>query len=620
MDITAWNKAAAELGLGLYWVGDHNSSNTADINEVNDIAGIYKDTKGKALPAFARDVALIEQLLSGANPKVLTDSQRALLQKEAGFRTVALRETYLDAEHYTLDERRMVLHLLRAIRILEDIYRWQVDPKNSEYARAVSAQKDAVAIRHFVANHGPHCLRVKDPECSALPSHPVIIPGAHLYLTGMTPETFRKLPEVLRSPYAMLQEKNGATVAVPYVQDAAVRPFLVSAAMELRKAAGFVKSSRAMMTFKAYLLEAAKAMESGSVDRPFHKAHQVWARVPSDFKWALQFGPMEIIGGDGIRGHYGYQSFFGRTSTADGSPMGVIERYGIQRMESELAALSGQKPRTIAMDAINRVRVVVPIMVAGNARPPFGSIGGFAAPNDEMERLSWVIQNENAESLRRMKASVTTHLGGGMAHFLEIGLATFNTALHEQAHKLLVQRMTEVTLKSGEKTTAHAALGEQTWSVLEECKASLAPFWLASQMQRATVIGEEKRDGLAIAQLSWVFFWLNQSPGQLDHLNIYPAVATMMFGHFVKEGVLSWNTGKAVWDVVLDDMAEKSAVLLKEIVQIQAAGDKAAAEVLIARYVSDSGLAELRQLIVKRSRAAAMPPPMTLIYAVGMDE
>lgn len=626
-DITAWNKAAASLGLGLYWVGDANGSNTPDANEVNDIAGIYKDAKGKALTALARDAALVEQLLSGANPKVLTDTQRALLQRESGFRTVELRETYLDAGHFSADERRMVLHILRALHHLEDIYLWQVDPKNLEYKRAVYAQGDALAIRHFVANHGPHCLRVKEPECSALPAHPAIMPGAHLYLTGMSAEEFLKLPATLRSPYAGLEKKNHQTVAVPLADHADLRPVLLAAADELREAARFARVDKkapkaerqGMAAFKAYLLEVASALLSREVVRPFHKAHQAWVKIPAGFKWALQFGPMEPIGGDPIRGHYGYQAIFGTTSTAPSSPMDVIERYGLQRMENDLAGLAGQKPRVIPDTPSNRVRVVQSMVMTGNIRPPFNSIGGVAEPNDESERLSWVMMNENEESLRRMKRSVTTHFGAKYAHFLEIGQATLNSTIHEQTHKLRVQRIFDVVTPAGAKMTALDALGEKDWSFMEEYKASVAPLWSPTRMTMAGKMTDEMREGLAVAHLSWVFFFLNQPLKNGEGLSVYPVVALMILGQLIEKGTLQWNAALGIWDVQLDDM-EEAGEKLKDVMTIQANGDRAGAEVIVNRYVQDQKLLKIRERIQERSKAAGMPPPMTYVYAVGMDE
>lgn len=612
-DIQTWNTAAAELGLGLYWRSDDNQSHAPEINEISDIAGFYKTPAGTAMPAFQDAVHLVEQLLTDTNPKVMTDTQRALLKKEATFRTPSAHTTYLDSSHFPLNERRMALHILRAIRNLEEAYLWQVDPDNAHHKIAVENQKDAVAQRHFVANHGPHCMRVKETECSALPSRPTIVPGAHLYLTGLTPEDFRKLPEKLRSPYVALAKKGAAIIPVPFAAHMVVQPALHSAAMELSEAAQFAhvdkKTSKAekagMAAFQTYLLEVSKALLSTQVAKPFHKAHQAWAKIPADFRWALQFGPMEVMGGDRIRGHYGYQAYFGTTSVADGTPMGAIERYGIQRMENEWAALVGQPPRTLSGDAVNRIRVVQPMMVDGNARPPFGSYGGFAGPNDEVKRLSWVIMNENAESLRRINASVTTHFGAQRAKAIEIGFATFNTALHEQGHKLGTQRPDN---------------SEKSWSILEECKASIAPFWFAQKMQRANVFSDERRDGLATTQLSWVLFFLNQPLKSGEEWNTYPAVATMIFGHLVEKGALRWDDKAQIWDVTLSEVSGALEDLLKDIMTAQTAGDKRGAETLIQKYVRDPKVLALRDQIGTRSKAVGMPPPMTYVYAVGMDD
>jgi hypothetical protein len=56
------------------------------------------------------------------------------------------------------------------------------------------------------------------------------------------------------------------------------------------------------------------------------------------------------------------------------------------------------------------------------------------------------------------------------------------------------------------------------------------------------------------------------------------------------------------------------------VLTIQAKGDKTGAEAMIAKYVQDPKLLALRDQIGVRSKAAGMPPPMTYVYAVGIEE
>lgn len=471
-------------------------------------------------------------------------------------------------------EARVLAELIEASRPIGEIFLRQVSPKNpelrrrltSESAHGVSGAADALA--YFRINAGPwDRLKGDAPFIGAAPKPP----GAGFYPPDMTKDELERWlgahpgdRKAFESPYTVLRREGRGLVAVPYARE--YRSFLDTAAAHLRR--GAVLTGNASL--RRYLEKRAAAL----LDDDFYASDLAWMDLDADIDAAI--GPYEVYEDALLNYKAAYQSF---VTVRDRPASEALAGYAKHLPEMEAGLPIPDEHKNTSRKFESPIRVVDVVYTAGDARTAIQTTA-FNLPNDERVRQA---KGSKKVLLKNVMEAKFRASGLPIAERAldpsELDRVTFeayfdHTLFHELAHGI---GPGIVTAPDGRRVESRILL-KDLYSTIEECKADVVGMWTLLQGMDQKWFTAFDADTLAVTAsallLRSIRFGVEEAHG---------GGTAVQWNWLAKNGVIV-PAADGRFRVETAKFREAVRSLANELLMIEATGDFARAERLLAEY------------------------------------
>ena len=631
LDRDAFNRLAVLLNQPLFWGADANGNGAVDPDEVRSLL-FYPDyqswaDRGEFTRAFDQ---VYDQMLALHRPDRAQEAtrlpteevrRRALVADELAQGKATL--VWSDLSGSPEEDKRLVRRMLRVASLIDGLYATQLGIS----ALGTLIPADDPASRSLLRrNWSPRCKgprTEKTPACTAVPgmteAPPVALYPPELQKDKAFCTVLEKHPDTkaLLAPFVVVRQQGARLVAVPYTD--VFGPAMSAIATELEAAATELKGPTEA-PLAAYLRAAAKAFRSGD----WQPADEAWAKMNAkSSRWYLRVGPDETYWEPCSRkaGFHLTFALINPGSLAWQDKLGPVR----QAMEDELARRIGApyQPRKVSFRLPDFIDIV---LNAGDDRHPFGATIGQSLPNwgpvanDGRGRtvaMSNLYTDPDSGRVRREQAeSLLT--GPSLAFYPDrpdYGLLA--TILHEATHNFGPSHEYQVAgKKDGE------IFGGALATVMEELKAQTGGIWFVEFLRKRGLID----DAMAKKTYAEGFLWAlgHISRGMFTDTGRpkpYSQLSAIQVGFLLQAGAVSYDpvapaaNGKdrGAFTLHLDKFPAALDRLMAEVGAIKAKGDRAAAEALVARFVTSQVVPQ--KIIAER---LLRHPKTSFVYGIDL--
>ena len=631
----AFNRAAAELFLPLFWSQDSDSDGTLDPDELAILWGFGDQARERWLTdgGFTPELqaAYLEAIRISAQEPDAAGLDPAEARRRAAIRD-ELRQGYptlvgSDFSDASETDRGVVRHVLEAARLIEQLYAHQ----NGVTRMAESIPKSDPASRMvFFRNQGPWCRAPRtesNPDCNALPAMPARRSGLYppeIQTEQAFCETLAEHPEQeeILSPFVVVRESDGGDLeAVPY--NVVYKDLMEAVARELEAAAALLGDDEA--AFRAYLEAAAKAHR----DNSWEPADEAWSRMNvHNSRWYLRIGPDEV-GFDPCNRKAGFHVSFARINQASLEWQNLLEPVK-NDLEAAIAELAGPpyKARKVSFHLPDFVDMV---LNAGDSRSAHGATIGQSLPNwgpvaNEGRGRTVVMTNlyTDADSIATRRRQVESLFCKESIDLVapnpEALLVT--TILHEAAHNLGPSAEYRVGGKTDDEI-----FGGPLASVLEELKAQAAALYLTDWLADKGLITKRKAAMAHGADITWMLGHISRGMHTATgRPKPYSQLSAVLLGSLIDDEAVTWSPDRKAangedegcFELHVHKFPATDERLMAAAAGFKARGDIEAARELLDRYVPKQGESrELHETIAARWLRA---PKATFVYSVVLGE
>jgi hypothetical protein len=480
-------------------------------------------------------------------------------------------------------ERKMVYKLVEASQFLESIYWRQSDPKGLElYKRLLGCnQVMNQKIRRFLMINGSRfdLLENNKPFVGSDP----FLPGRTLYPAGITRQEIEayvaKHPEKkaqIYSPFTVIKRQGSELVAVPYHVE--YKPWLTGAATALREAAALSPDK----AFGNFLRLRADALLTDD----YYKSDIAWLELANP-KFDVIFAPYETYLDDlmGIKTSYGTAVMI--RNDAESAKLDTFMKYVPEIQDSlplapeDRPSLQGKSTPMEVMDTPFR---------AGDLRHGYQAVADNL-PNDpriHQEKGSKKIFFKNFMDAR--VNYVVLPIGKLLMREDQAALATMDgyftvVLMHEISHAL----GPAYARTSAGQADIRESIGP-TFSGLEESKADIVGLLALNWLIEKGVLPKERAEEFYASHVAGIFrtvrFGVAEAHGRAE---------MMQFNYFAEQGAITRDPKTGKYAIDFTKMQQAIATLAKELLEIEATGDRNRAEQWFKKY--DSMPAELKSAL-----------------------
>jgi hypothetical protein len=520
-------------------------------------------------------VILSRANLSQNSPGIARPSPAGALQvapdlndRLAKFRRVPMP---FHSQGLTPQEQALVKKLVEASQYLEQIYWRQSDPEGLALLRSLAGSKlpQDVALRRFLIINGSpfDLIRNNEPFVGTAP----MSPDHGLYPAGLTREQMetyvRMHPDqkaALYAPQTVVQREGDRLVAVPY--HVAYRTWLEPAARALNDAAALSEDSR----FADFLRLRAKAL----LDDDYYASDIAWLDL-EDPKFDVIFAPYEVYLDDllGVKTSYGAAVMV--RNEEESQKLALFQKY-VPAIQDALPLAPEDRPSKAGHRS--PMEVMDTPFRAGDLRHGYQAVADNL-PNDPRihqekgskkiffknfmdARVTYVVLPIAKRLLRADQAAQAS--GDGY-------LAT--TMMHEISHELGPSYSR--TLKG--RMQINEAIGP-AYSGLEEAKADVVGMLGLDWLIERGAMPKDKRTEYYASYVGGIFrtvrFGIAEAHGRAE---------MMEFNYLVERGAITRDPNGR-YAIGMERMPAAIASLAKELLEMEATGDRARVENWFAKY------------------------------------
>ena len=482
------------------------------------------------------------------------------------------------------EERKMVYKLVEASQFLESIYWRQSDPKGLElYKRLLGCnQVMNQKIRRFLMINGSRfdLLENNKPFVGSDP----FLPGHSLYPASITRQEIEayvaKHPEKkaqIYSPFTVVRRQGGELVAVPYHIE--YKPWLTGAARALREAAVLSPDK----AFANFLRLRADALLTDD----YYKSDIAWLELENP-KFDIIFAPYETYLDDllGVKTSYGTAVMI--RNQEESAALDNFKKYvpeiqdALPLAPEDRPSMQGKSTPMEVMDAPFR---------AGDLRHGYQAVADNL-PNDPRihqekgtkkiffknfmdARVNYVVLPISKQLMREDQASLAS-----MDGYLAVVL------MHEICHGL----GPAYARTSAGKADIRESIGP-TYAGLEEAKADIVGLFALSWLMDKGVVQKEQANGFYASHVAGIFrtvrFGVAEAHGRAE---------MMEFNYLAEQGAITLDPKTGKYAIDFTKMPQAIATLAKELLEIEATGDRNRAEQWFKKY--DSMPAGLKSALI----------------------
>ena len=480
-------------------------------------------------------------------------------------------------------ERKMVYKLVEAAQFLESIYWRQNDPKGLElYKRLLGCNQvmNQKIRRLLMINGGRYDLLENNKP---FVGSTAFSPGRALHPVGITRQEIEayvaKHPEKkaqIYSPYTVIKRQGAELIAVPYHVE--YRPWLTGAAAALREAAALSPDK----AFAGFLRLRAEALLSDD----YYKSDIAWLDLENP-KFDVIFAPYETYLDDvlGVKTSYGAAVMI--RNDAESASLDTFKKYVPEIQDAlplppeDRPSLQGKSSPMEVMDTPFR---------AGDLRHGYQAVADNL-PNDpriHQEKGSKKIFFKNFMDAR--VNYVVLPIGKLLMREDQAALATMDgyftvVLMHEICHAV----GPAYARTSAGQADIRESIGP-TFSGLEEAKADIVGLLALNWLIEKGVLPKERAEEFYASHVAGIFrtvrFGVAEAHGRAE---------MMEFNYFAEQGAITRDPKTGKYAIDFTKMQQAIATLAKELLEIEATGDRNRAEQWFKKY--DSMPTELKSAL-----------------------
>nr|BDT37142.1 DNA mismatch repair protein MutT [Myxococcus sp. MH1] len=503
-----------------------------------------------------------------AAPVALPDAAE-LQRLTARFAPVELK---VDLKALPANERQALARIVQASQLMDALFlrqRWA----GSETVLLGLTRDDSplgrARLHAFVLDKGPwNSLDEGRPFLPGVPAKPE---AGNFYPAGATKEQVeawvKSLPEAQQKEatgfYTTIRRgTDGKFVSVPYSIE--YQGELAEAARLFREAAQLTKQP----TLKAFLESRADAF--GSND--YYASEVAWMKLDASIEPTV--GPYEVYEDGWFNYKAAFEAFVGLRDDAETQKLAKFSDH-LQDLENHLPI--DAKLRNPKLGALAPIRVVNSLFSAGDANRGVQT-AAYNLPNDErvteaMGSKRVMLKNVQEAKFQRVLVPIAK-VALSARDQQDVAFDAFFThiLMHELMHGLGPHNITV----SGKATTVRQAL-QVSSSALEEAKADVSGLWALQRLMDTGVIDKAMGRTMYTTFLASAFrsirFGIDEAHGK--------GVA-LQLNYFLDSGAVK-VAADGTFSVVPETMKKSVTALTKQLMEIQARGDRKAAEALLAK-------------------------------------
>jgi hypothetical protein len=472
-----------------------------------------------------------------------------------------------DAAGLSARERQLVEKLVEASRHLEEIFWLQSDPQGLKLLRGKSIDP---RVRRLLEINGSRWDLIDGyrPFVGNEP-HP---PGGALYPPGLTREDIERYVKdhpgeraAIYSPYTVIRRKGGKLVAIPYRVEFNAQ--LELAARALRDAAALSDDPQ----FAQFLRKRSLALLTDD----YYPSDLLWLDLKNP-KFDVIFAPYETY----LDGLLGVKTSYGAAVLIrDEAGSRKLEAFARYAADIQDALPLAPEDRPSKRGHVSPMEVVDAPFRAGDLRHGYQAVADNL-PNDpriHAEKGSKKIFFKNFLDAR--VENIVVPLAGYLMVKPQAALVTrdaylTDTLLHEISHEL----GPAYARRDGKQVEINQAIGPQ-YSGLEEAKADVVGMFGLNWLREHGVLSDAEVKAGYAAHAADIFRMLRFGTEEAHAIS-----EIMQFNYFRQQGAIVWRPRERRYEVDFARMPAAVASLAKELLEMEATGDRARAEAWFAKY------------------------------------
>ena len=470
------------------------------------------------------------------------------------------------------NERRALAKTLQAAKLMDSLFLRQVWAGNETLLLDLLQDESPLGrerLHAFILNKGPWSRL--DHNAAFVPGVPAKPAEGNFYPAGATKAEVeawvKSLPEAQQREATgffttLRRDVGGKFIAVPYSVE--YQGELAEAARLLREAAQLTTQP----TLKAFLSSRADAFLSND----YYPSEVAWMELDASVEPTI--GPYEVYEDEWFNYKAAFEAFVGLRDDA--------ETQKLAKFSGELQGLENALPidpklRNPKLGALAPIRVINSLFSSGDGYRGVQT-AAFNLPNDERvaaEKGTKRVMLKNIQEAKFNRVLVPiTQVALAPKDRKDVSFDAFFThiLMHELMHGLGPHTLTV----EGKQTTVRQAL-QASSSAIEEAKADISGLWALQQLVDKGVLGKELERTMYTTFLASAFrsirFGINEAHGKGIALQL---------NHFLDTGAVVVNKD-GTFAVVPEKIRESVTALTKQLMELQASGNRASAEALLAK-------------------------------------
>ncbi|WP_224367720.1 dipeptidyl-peptidase 3 family protein [Hyalangium versicolor] len=520
-------------------------------------------------------------LLSLLTPVLLASAARAaepasvptaaeLQRMTARFAPVDLK---VDVSKLPDNEKRALAKMVQAAQLMDTLFMRQSWAGNETLLLELVEDTSPLGrerLHSFLLHKGPWSrLDEGRPFLPGVPAAPSA--SGNFYPPGSTKEAIEQWVKTLPEPqqreatgfYTTIRRApDGKFIAVPYSVE--YQGELGQAAQLLREAAQLTKQP----TLQAFLSARADAFLSND----YYASEVAWMELDASVEPTI--GPYEVYEDNWFNYKAAFEAFITVKDDA--------ETQKLARFSSELQGLENTLPidpklRNPKLGALAPIRVVNSVFSSGDANRGVQT-AAYNLPNDERvtaEKGSKRVMLKNIQEAKFQRVLLPiARVALAAKDRTNVSFDSFFThiLMHELMHGLGPHNITV----NGKQTTVRQAL-QVSSSAIEEAKADISGLWALQQLVNKGVLDKAMERTMYTTYLASMFrsirFGIDEAHGK--------GVA-LQLNHFLDTGAVKVNPD-GTFAVVPEKIQDSVVALTKQLMELQARGDRAQAESLLTK-------------------------------------
>ncbi|WP_434383264.1 dipeptidyl-peptidase 3 family protein [Melittangium boletus] len=470
------------------------------------------------------------------------------------------------------NERRALTKILQAARIMDALFLRQAWAGNETLLLDLVRDTSPLGkerLHAFLLNKGPWSRL--DHNAPFIPGVPAKPPEGHFYPAGATQADVEAWVKSL--PEAQQKEATGFFTTLRRGPDGKFRavPYSVEYQGELAQAAHLLIEAAELTgqpTLRAFLTRRADAFLSND----YYPSEVAWMELDASIEPTL--GPYEVYEDEWFNYKAAFEAFI---ALRDDAETAKLSKFSGELQGLEDALPIDPKLRNPKLGALAPIRVVNSLYSSGDGNRGVQT-AAYNLPNDERvaaEKGTKRVMLKNIQEAKFQRVLLPiAQVALGAKDRKDVSFDAFFThiLMHELMHGLGPHTITV----EGKQTTVRQAL-QASSSAIEEAKADISGLWALQTLVDKGVIGKELERTMYTTFLASAFrsirFGINEAHGkgvalQLNHFLDTGAVVVAKDGTFA---------------VVPAKVRESVTVLTRQLMELQARGDRAAADALLGK-------------------------------------